>query len=62
MGQVEPGEMQFSVTTIAARAQKPAEYTISVLRIFARKDEGEPLLPAEREAARMALRLLGKDW
>lgn len=61
MGSVEKGELQVP-HVIALRPGNPAEFTVSVLRIIARKDEGEPLTPPEREAARMALRLLGKEW
>lgn len=60
MGQVEKGQMQ--VPVIFVRPENPAEYAISVLRVFARKDPGEPVTDEEREAARMALRLNGRDW
>lgn len=62
MGRVEEGTTQLSVTTLFARPGEPAEYAVAVLRILARKDVGEPLLEQERESARLALRLLGKEW
>lgn len=62
MGRVEAGEVQQSVTTILTRSEKPDEYAVAVLRVISRKDVGEPLSEQEREAARMACRLLGKDW
>lgn len=63
MAHVEKGQAQVSVTTIGTiKPEAPAEYAISVLRVIARKDEGEPLTGQEREAARMALRVNGRDW
>jgi hypothetical protein len=62
MGRVEAGTVQQSVTTLFAKPEEPGEYAAAVLRVVARKDVGEPLTEQEREAARLALRLLGRSW
>lgn len=38
------------------------ELAISTLRIFARKEENEPIIWAEVEAARTVLRAAGRTW
>lgn len=64
MGRVETGTVQVSMTM--HREPEPpknrGEFTVSLLRILARKDVGEPLTGDEREAARLALSLFGHDW
>lgn len=67
MGRVEKGEMQLTpeLSPVMAELPKPgqaAEYTIAVLRVLSRKDVGEPMTEVEREACRLALTALGRDW
>ncbi len=63
MGTVEKGELQTSaVAVMSLRPENPVEFVVSVLKIMARKDVGEPFGGDEREASRQALRLLGRDW
>lgn len=62
MARVEKGEVQLPVTVLHSLPENPLEYGIAVLRMIARKDAGEPLTTEEREAARMACRLHGRDW
>lgn len=67
MGRAARGELQLPPAMAPAlrpevKPENAAEYAVAVLRILSRKDEGEPFTPEEREACRLACRLLGKDW
>lgn len=54
--------MQLPVTMLRVIPENRGEYVVSVLRVIARKEPGEPMAPEELEAVRTALRLFGQEW
>lgn len=49
-------------TAEPSAAEATGEYIVSLLRVLARKEPGEPWLEAEREACRNALRAVKRNW
>jgi hypothetical protein len=60
MATVERGVVE--VPVLRLWPAEPMEYALAVLRLFARKEIGEPLDKNEQEAAQFALTMLDKEW